>query len=303
MAISRISDAQMFSFLTDRVGRQQVTIDQLQEEIASGRRFTSPDEDPLAAAQVVRLDGNIGALAQYAESTRFGNDVLGAEDDALGQAGNILTRAREIATQQASGLLTPDERVAAAQEVHGLLDGITEIGNSEQAGRRLFGGLALDAPPPFAAPPADLTTYDPTTAYSGSTQDFDVKIGSGASERVRLSTRGDTVFQSSLQALHDLWTALQTNGNVAGTLDGLAQASGGVDAERASVGARQAQLVDRTTQVAGFTTQQQKALSTVQDSDLATVITQLTQAQTALQATLAAGAQLAQLSLVNLLHI
>jgi len=41
----------------------------------------------------------------------------------------------------------------------------------------------------------------------------------------------------------------------------------------------------------------------VQDADLATVITQLTQAQTALQATLAAGAQLAQTSLVNLLKI
>ena len=303
MAISRISDAQVFSFLTDRVGRQQVTINSLQEQIASGKRFASPDQDPVGAAQVVRLDGNVSALGQYAESTRFGGDVLGAQDDALGQAGNLLVRAQEIATQQASGLLGPEERVAAAQEVQGLLEGLTALGNSEQAGRRLFGGLALDAPAPFAAPPNDLSTYDPTTAYTGSTQDFSVKIGSGATERVRISSRGDSVFQSSLQALHDLWTALDTNGNVAGTLGGLAQGRADLAAERASVGARQAQLIDRTSQVSSLTTQQQKALSTVRDADLATVITQLTQAQTALQATLAAGAQLAQTSLVNLLKI
>jgi flagellar hook-associated protein 3 FlgL len=303
MAISRISDTQMFSFLTDRVGRQQVRINSLQEAIASGKRFASPDEDPLGAAQVVRLDGSVSALGQYTESSRFGTDVLGAQDDALGQAGNILVRAQEIATQQASGLVGPEERAAAEQEVHGLLEGLTALGNSEQGGRRLFGGLALDAAAPFAAPPADLTTYDPTTAYAGSTQDFFVKVGSSATERVRISTRGDTVFQSSLQALHDLWTALHTNGNVAGTLSGLAQGRADLAAERASVGARQSQLLDRTSQVSSLTLQQQKALSTVQDADLATVITQLTQAQTALQATLAAGAQLAQTSLVNLLKI
>jgi flagellar hook-associated protein 3 FlgL len=303
MAISRISDGQMFGFLTERVGRQQVSINELEEQIASGKRFASADQDPLGASHVVRLDGSIAALGQYAESSRFGTDALGAQDDALGQAGSILVRAQEIATQQASGLIGPDERVAAEQEVQGLLEGLTQLANSEQGGRRIFGGLALDAPPPFADPPADLTTYDPTTAYSGSTQDFFVKVGSGATERVRLSTRGDAVFESSLQALHDLWTALHTNGNVAGTLAGLAQGRGDLAAERASVGARQAQLLDRTTQVSSLTTQQQKALSTVQDADLATVITQLTQAQTALQATLAAGAQLAQMSLVDLLHI
>lgn len=303
MAISRISDAQMFSFLTDRVGRQQVTINALQEEIASGKRFSSPEQDPLGATQVVRLDGSISALDQYSESTRFGSDVLGAQDDTLGQAGNILVRAQEIATQQASGLLGPDERAAAKNEVQGLLEGLTGLANSEQGGRRLFGGLALDAPPPFADPPADLSTYDPTTAYSGSTRDFFVKVGSSATDRVRVSTRGDTVFQSSLQALENLWTALDTNGNVAGTLSGLGQGRADLAAERASVGARQSQLLDRTSQVSSLTTQQQKALSTVQDADLATVITQLTQAQTALQATLAAGAQLAQTSLVNLLHI
>ena len=53
----------------------------------------------------------------------------------------------------------------------------------------------------------------------------------------------------------------------------------------------------------GLTVDQQKALSEAQDADLVDVIARLTQTQTALQAALAAGAQIARTSLVNLLQV
>ena len=301
MALSRVSDAQTFSFLVERAGRLQVSLRTLQEQIASGKRLLGPEQDPFGAAQVVRLEGDLAALGQHAEASRFGRDVLGAEDDALGEAEQVLVRAEEIATQQASDLLGPEERAAAREEVHGLLEALTALGNSELAGRRLFGGLALDAPPPFADP--DTPGYAPSTAYGGSTQEFSVKVGGGSSERVRVSTRGDAVFQGALEALGTLDSALATGVGVAGTLTGLAQGRATLAAERASVGVRQAQLVDRTHQVGGLVIQDQGALSRVQDADLVAVISQLTQAETALRATLAAGARLAETSLVNLLRL
>src|SRR5205823_1162893 len=151
--------------------------------------------------------------------------------------------------QQASGLLSPSERAAAREEVHGLLQGLTAIGNQELAGRRLFGGLALDAPAPFTDP--DATGYSASTAYVGSTQELSIKVGGSASERVRVSTRGDTVFGDGLTALESLETALATGGNVTSTLAGLAQGQATFDAERASVGAREAGLIDRGQQVSG----------------------------------------------------
>jgi len=299
MAISRVSDAQNFDFLVSRSGQLQVSIRQLQEQIASGRRVLQPEDDPLAAATVVNGQADLAGLAQLTQSTQFGQTVLGAEDDALGNAQQLLVRAREIATQEASGLLGPDERAAAAEEVHGLLQGLTALGNSELAGRRLFSGLALDAPAPFTDP--DSTGYDPSTAYVGSAQQFSIAIGSSASEKVRLSTRGDTVFGAGLTALAGLENALATNGDVAGTLDGLTQAGAAIDAERASVGARESELVDRGNQLSGLTLKAQATLSKEQDADLTDVVARLTQAQTALQAVLAAGAHLAQTSLVSLL--
>jgi flagellar hook-associated protein 3 FlgL len=301
MTIGRVSDAQSSALLVARAGRLQTTIDDLEEQIASGKRFERPEQDGFGAAQVVRSNNTLGGLAQYASTSNFGNTVLGAQDQALGDAEQIMVRAQEIATQQASGLLSPSERAAAREEVHGLLQGLTAIGNQELAGRRLFGGLALDAPPPFTDP--DATGYSASTAYVGSTQEFSIQVGGSASERVRISTRGDTVFADGLTSLAALETALAPGGNVASTLAGLAQGQATIDAERASVGARETQLIDRGQQLSGLTVHEQQTLSHVQDADLAAVVAQLTQAQTALQATLAAAAQVAQTSLASLLHL
>lgn len=303
MAITRVSDAQTFAFVADRAGSLQSKIRTLQAQIASGRRLTSPDQDPAGAAQVVRHADALAGLTANGESARFGTGVLAAQDDALGEAHAILVRAEEIATQQASGLLSPDERAAAEEEVRGLLDQLTVLGNGELAGRRLFGGLALDAPAPFTDPPADLTTYNPATAYTGSTQTFELKTGSGTTDRVRISTTGSQVFTAALQGVHALWTALDSGTNAAGALDDLSAGRAALAAERASVGVRQGQLIDRTSQIGKLDLIENEALANVRDADLISVISQLTQLQTALQATLAAGAQIAQTSLANLLSL
>jgi flagellar hook-associated protein 3 FlgL len=301
MAIPRVSDNQMYTLLNERAGRLQTSIRRLEDQLASGRRLSTPDEDPVGASRVVRGGTALAGLGQYRTTSRFGIDVLEAQDEALGEGINILVRAEEIATQQASGLVSTAERAAAREEVHGLLEALTSVGNTELAGRRLFGGLALDAPPPFADP--DSVGYTAATAYTGSTHELQAKTGGGSTERVRLSTRGDTVFGGGLVALEALETALATNGNVAGTLSALATARGTIGAERASVGARQSQLVERDQQVGGLTLTEQNALANVQEADLVAVISQLTQAQTALQAVLAAGSRIAQTSLTELLRV
>jgi len=301
MSISRVSDAQTFAFLTERAGRLEVRIRDLQEQIASGRRLHRPEQDPLGSGQVSTLSASISALGQYEESSRFGTDMLSAQDEALDEAQQLLVRAEEIATQQASDLLGPAERAAAREEVHGLLQGVTVIANSELAGRRLFAGLALGAAAPFADP--DSAGYSAATAYGGSTHEVEIKIGADPIDRVRISTRGDQVFGDALTALEALETALASGGSVPATLAGLAQGRETLAGERASVGARQTELLARTSQVGGLTLNAETALSRVRDADQVTVVSELVNVQTALQALLAAGSRVVQTNLASLLRI
>jgi flagellar hook-associated protein 3 FlgL len=301
MTITRVSDAGQFLFVQQRTQLVQVQIRELQEQIVSGRRLLRPEQDPLGAGQVVRHSASLTALAQYDGSSTFGVQVLAAQDDALGDGNSLLVRAEELASQFASGLYSPAQRDAAREEVHGLLQGLTAVGNSELGGRRLWSGLSQGAGPPFADP--DTTGYDPATAYSGSTFQFEVKVGGGSDERVRVSTQGDQVFTPALQALQDLETALATNGDVAGTLDDLAAARDVLANERASVGGRQAQLQSRISQVRGLTEREATSRSTIRDADFVVVATQLAQANNALQALLAAASQIKETSLTGLLRL
>jgi flagellar hook-associated protein 3 FlgL len=301
MAIGRVSDAQLFDALGRRTAGLQASLERLTEQIASGRRLLLPADDPIGATEVVRLEGLLANLTQRETSAAFGGTVLAAQEEVLGEAEALLVRAREIAVQQASGFPGPGERQVAAEEVHGLLQGLTALANSEFAGRRLFAGLALDGPPPFADP--DSAGYTAAAAFTGSTQEFSIKIGADAIARVRVSTRGDAVFEDALVALGSLETALRTNGDVAAALAALAEGSATLAAERGSVAARVATLTGTNVHARAYAVEATAALSRVRDADLTVLATQLRQAQTALEATVAAGAQLAQTSLLSLLRL
>lgn len=298
--IGRVSDANTFDFFQRRTVQVQVDIRRLQEQILSGRRLLASSDDPLAAGQVVRSNASLRALAQWDENAEFGVQVLHAEDQALGEANNLLVRAEELASQMSSGLYTPAQRAAAREEVHGILQGLTTLANSELAGRRLFGGLALDAAAPFADP--DSPGYTAATAYTGSTQAFETTIGNNG-DRVRLTTNGNSVFGGALQAVEALEQALANDGDVAATLTDLSAARDTIAAERASVGARQLQLTTRSSQVKALTAQEAAVRADARDADFTVVATQLAQAQTALQALLAAAVQMKDNSLVGLLRL
>ncbi len=298
--IGRVTDGMQLRALVDQHRRLQTRLATLQEQLATGKRLISADVDPVAAGAVLRSSGTLAALGQFDTSSRFGLEVLGAEDAALGQGTDLLVRAEEIATTFASDGHTQADRDAAAEEVHGLLQALTALGNSSSAGRRVFGGLAQDAAAPFADP--DGPGYTAASAYTGSTYEFELRTGDG--ESVRLTTRGDAVFGQALQGLEALETALRTPGtDVATTLAGLASGRDAITGERTSVGTRETLLQARLTTVQARTADETARRSRLEDADVIAVVTELTQVQQALETLLAAAGRQNDTSLASLLRI
>lgn len=300
MGVNRTSDTQSFELLNARVQQMQLSLVKIRDKIATGQAFTTPDENPLGASTIVRLRSSLSSLAQYDESAKFGNDVLTAEYSSLRDAKSVLDRADEIASQQSTTFRTQADRNAAAEEVHGLLQEMTSIGNTSYAGRRVYSWLAQDGTAPFADP--DSTGYDPSTAFTGGTNDFSVKVGPAAGERVRVTTQGGPVFTPALQALSNLEQTLRSGGDVASTFAGIKAGQDAVAGELASVGSRQNVLQGRISQVKSLSGQEQTALARTTDADLIQTISELTQVQTALQALLTATGQIAQQNLASLIR-
>lgn len=298
--VGRVSDAMRLRLLVDGHDRLQARLFALQSQLATGRRIVSAADDPVGAAAVLRSSGALAALAQFDDSTALGLEVLGAEDGALAEAGDLLVRAEEIASATSSGTSGAAARAAAAEEVHGLLQALTAIGNRTLAGRRIFGGLAEDSAAPFTDP--DAPGYDAAAAYTGSTYEFQLRIESGAT--VRLTTNGGAVFGDALESLAALETALRTpGGDVAATQAGLAAGRTTLSAERADVGIRQAMLLGHRTGLEQRVVDETARRSRIEDADVVAVVTELAQVEQALQVLLAAYGRQSDAGLASLLRI
>ncbi|OQY66316.1 MAG: flagellar hook-associated protein 3 [Polyangiaceae bacterium UTPRO1] len=296
--VSRVTERTLLADFLNSVGRlrrQQVAA---QNALSSQKRLREASDDPVGAARSTSLRGEAKELDAYRNSVALATTTLGAADGVLGQAHDILIRAREIAAGMSSGLVTPQARQTAAEEVEELERGLLALGNTTIAGRYVFGGLATSGPP-FAS--LDDPGFSPATAYTGPVAPFAVRMA--RDETMRVTTSGDGVFGSSLAALDDLRQTLAAGNDPSASLSALGGAAEDIRQERASVGGRLARLQARNTEIATAVIATKTSLGGVEDADLTATITELAQVQNALEATLTAGSSLLQTSILDFLRL
>lgn len=284
-----------FTYSVTRLRRQQADA---QDALSSQKRLREASDDPVGAARSTSLRGESKELDAYRDSVNLAAATLGAEDSVLGQVHDILIRAREIAAGLSGGLVTPEARQTAAEEVTELERGLLSLANTTVAGRYIFGGLAKSGAP-FAT--LDDPGFSPATAYTGTTAPFSVRTA--RDETVRITTSGGDVFGSSLAALDDLRQTLNAGNEPTANLTPLENAAEDIRQERASVGGRLARLQTRTTEIGNAMTTTKKLIGDVEDADLTDTITQLAQLQNALEATLTAGTSLLQTSILDYVRL
>src|SRR4051812_22397076 len=85
-------------------------LDDLQNSITTGKRITRPSDDPAGTARALGYASDLAAGEGYLRTIDGSMSWLNATDSALGGAGDLLQRARELAVQGANGgTLTPGD--------------------------------------------------------------------------------------------------------------------------------------------------------------------------------------------------
>lgn len=119
----------------------QSEIGRLRQQISSGVKLTQGKDDPVGMATAQRLDHMKAALTQYDSNAQRVDHRLRMQENALIDANDSLTRARELAIQANSGTMSADDRKALATEVLQLRKNLLDIANRDDGnGRRLFAG-------------------------------------------------------------------------------------------------------------------------------------------------------------------
>ena len=281
------------SFLGDLQRTQEQAL-KAQMQVTSGQKVSKPSDDPGAASDIVRLSGEKAAGDQFEKNVDSARSRLSAADITLDGVEVMVERARELGLLSLGNLSNGS---AYKAEIEGLREQLISAANTTHQGRYNFGG-SVSSVAPFVKDNASVVSYQ------GNSIDMTLQVGRNTTLQTQIP--GDEVFTGSVDifaTLSDLLGALDAGDHdgIAAQVKKLEQVSETVSTARSRIGGyiNVADSTSRQLAAAGLSRAQE--LNEVQSADTAQAITQLTLSQTSLQATLAVGARIAQMSLLDYL--
>jgi flagellar hook-associated protein 3 FlgL len=257
-----------------------------------------PSDNPAAAAALIQNAAETAQADQFQRSIGSIQGEIQSADSTLSSVVTALQQAIDLGVEGANGTLNSSDRAAIVTQVQGIQNQLISLANLTYQGNYVFGGTANQTTPYVldANSPSGVT-------YQGNTGVNSVTLGNRFSLQTNVpgsqlfSSAGNDVFQS----IQDLITSLQSNTNIGAAVTELGDASSYVSAQSVFYGNALNQLTAQQTYLSGDTTQLAQQQSTEGAADLPAVISNLTTAQTSLQATLEAIAQTASTNLFEYL--
>ena len=272
------------------------------QELSTGRRVNLPSDNPAAEASMIDENSQSAAIDQYTASSDSLTDVLNTANSTLDSVTTLLQRAVSLGVEGANGTNNQTDLNSIAAEVSGIQSQVIALANTSYAGHYLFAGTSAGTAP-YVADASDPTQID----YVGNDQQNHVRIGTGLS--VASNLPGSSIFSQSgtnvFDALQSLVTALQSgdSSSIATAESSVSDSLNAVDTAQVFYG----NTVDELTTNETYLSQEKLNITTYQNtlvaSDTAEAATDVTQAETVLNATIAAAAQInQQANLLTYLH-
>lgn len=138
--LSRVSNTLRTSTVTSAITRTQQQMLQVQNELTTGKRLTSPSSDPGDAAIAQQLRKTLEHRAMYANNLKAASSQLSEVDSTLDDLTGLVQQAKDIASANVGSDVTPDARKSAAAVVDSLYNQALSLANKQLDGVYLFGG-------------------------------------------------------------------------------------------------------------------------------------------------------------------
>lgn len=258
---------------------------ELTARIASGRNLLHPHDSPERMPELLRLDQVRAAVDGYRTQAAAAKAWLDETDAALGRAGQLLLRVRELVVLAASDTLNEADRTAIGTEIDQIREEMRDIANGQYNGSSLFGDVEVQR------------VIAPGVTVVVNVKRQDVFGGAGA-------TTGDQV----LPALDAIIAHLDPGDPATGEwlrTEGLAKVDDAIKlvaTARAKVGARSARVERTEEQLQNLKVRLESNLADTDGFDLAAALTELRQQEATYEATLMVTARLERFSLVDWLR-
>jgi len=274
--------------------QQQINTDL--QQIASGRSVNVPSDNPSAAAELIQNAGQTSEADQFLRSAGSIQGEIQNADSTLNSVVTSLQRAISLGVEGANGTLNSADRTALATEVRGIQAQLVSLANLTYQGNYVFAGTATQTTPYVVDP-----NSSSGVTYQGNSGVNSVTLGNHFTLQTNLP--GSQLFSSAggdmFQSIQDLINGLDSGAGIDTAVAEVGNASNAIDAQRVFYGNALNQLSAQQTYLSGETTQLAQRQNTIGGTDLPSVISNLTSAETARQAALQAVGQTARIDLFD----
>lgn len=274
-----------------------------QTQLTTGLQINNVSDAPSEIADIWQLNSELDQTQQTQTNLGQVATEVNTAQSALQSAVTLVEQAETYGTEGASDTSTATTRTELANEMGSILQQLVSTANTTVEGRYIFAG-DTDQTTPYTV---DLTQNPPVSAYQGSASTREVQGADGTAFPVALTAQ--QIFDSSnaqtnvFTSISTLMQGLQTNNDttINSALADVQSSDTYLNQQLAFYGTVQDRVTSAQTFGQNYTLQLQTQLSGVQDANEAADITNLTQAQTQLQAALQSEAQLPKTTLFDFL--
>ena len=142
----RVTQQMLFSRYVNNMNKSLTSLMDLNMQTQTQKRINKPSDDPTGMTRILDHRDTLRSLEQYKENISTAKGWLGSADESLLQVSTLLTRAKELATQAATGTLDANNREQISYELRSLFEQMVGLANSSFEGKSIFGGHKVDSP-------------------------------------------------------------------------------------------------------------------------------------------------------------
>jgi flagellar hook-associated protein 3 FlgL len=130
----------MYSNFLSNMNQATSELIELNNKASSQKDVNKPSDDPLGTSRILAYRDSLAAFDQYLENIDTAKGWLKLADETMVQTSDLVTRAKELAEQAATGTLTADNRNILSYDVRQILDQMVSLSNTSFGGKSIFAG-------------------------------------------------------------------------------------------------------------------------------------------------------------------
>lgn len=170
---------------------QQNDLYKMYNKIQTNQNITNISENPIDAADLVRLRKQLSEIETYAKNVEKAKTQINAQDEVFSTIYEKMNRINELAIQAASATSGETGFKACQAEIEELTKSIVNLANTQYDNKYLFAGTNVTTAP-FVLNNDGSISYQGITADNSTGYERTLEILEGT--KVELNSAGDTIF-------------------------------------------------------------------------------------------------------------